>query len=566
MAHKYAKIAFTDTVKLVQQQHNSRRGYEGMEHGDDVNFLLSQYEADFISQRDSFYMASVSETGWPYVQHRGGPEGFLRVIDENTIGFADYSGNRQYVSTGNFINNDRVSLILMDYVNKRRLKILGRVSRIEADDSENLAKVEIASFRAPVERGFLIHIEAFDWNCPKYITPRYNEQQLKALTDELQTQNKALKQQLDEKLSAEPKNLLQERSAKRLTEQDNSLISIDEINYLNIRAPLGEGPLRLIVTGIRQLTPKIRAYEFRSEQGEPLPKIAAGAHLQVPVKMADGKIQQRHYTICSNANRRDVYEIAVLKTGTANEIGQESGANALHQQYHLGQVIACPLPENHFALQNKLHQQGAPAVFIAGGIGITPIKAMMQSMQSQEFSFTGHYAGKSAQEMAFHDRLQREFNNQLSFYHSDKNQRLNIKAALREAADDAVFYFCGPNRLIDEILSIGKQLGISTNRLRFERFNHQVDKNAQALAVHLKRSKRTIRVPAKQSILDALIEADVGVAYSCKTGDCKACVVQVLEGEPQHLDTALSTIEREQQQLFCPCVSRASSQSITLDI
>jgi predicted pyridoxine 5'-phosphate oxidase superfamily flavin-nucleotide-binding protein len=112
MGHQYAAIAFTDTVKQVQHEQDSREAYTGMEQGEDFNHLLSQREANFIQQSDSFYMASVSETGWPYVQHRGGPKGFMRVLDEKTLGFADFSGNRQYISTGNFRNNDRVSIFL----------------------------------------------------------------------------------------------------------------------------------------------------------------------------------------------------------------------------------------------------------------------------------------------------------------------------------------------------------------------------------------------------------------------------------------------------------------------
>ena len=144
-----------------------------MEQGDDFNFLLSQIEADFIQARDSFYMASVGETGWPYVQHRGGPAGFLKVINENTLGFADYTGNRQYISTGNFRTNDRVSLFLMDYPNKTRLKILGRIEEISLENESVLASLADEDYHAKVERGFIIHVEAFDWNCPQHITQRY---------------------------------------------------------------------------------------------------------------------------------------------------------------------------------------------------------------------------------------------------------------------------------------------------------------------------------------------------------------------------------------------------------
>jgi predicted pyridoxine 5'-phosphate oxidase superfamily flavin-nucleotide-binding protein len=132
--------------------------------------------AEFIAARDSFYMASTSETGWPYVQHRGGPLGFLKVLDARTIGFADFRGNVQYLSVGNLLANDRISLILMDYANQRRLKIWGRARIVhDHEDADLLAQLEVPSYRARVERGIIIHVEAYDWNCPQHITPRYTK-------------------------------------------------------------------------------------------------------------------------------------------------------------------------------------------------------------------------------------------------------------------------------------------------------------------------------------------------------------------------------------------------------
>jgi hypothetical protein len=173
MGHKFAELAFTDTVKAVQEEFGSRAAYARREGGDDVNDSLGPNEAAFIAERDSFYIATVSETGWPYVQHRGGPKGFLRVLDQKTIGFADFSGNRQYVSVGNVITNDRVSLFLMDYPNRTRLKLLGHMRVIGPEDPERFAELADPTYRARVERGLIITVDAFDWNCPQHITPRY---------------------------------------------------------------------------------------------------------------------------------------------------------------------------------------------------------------------------------------------------------------------------------------------------------------------------------------------------------------------------------------------------------
>ena len=189
MGHRFAQIAFTDRVRDMQEARGSRKAYARMEAGDTGNDRLGEVETGFIEARDSFYMASVSETGWPYVQHRGGPAGFMRVIDECTIGFADFSGNRQYISAGNLQGDDRVSLFFMDYPNQRRLKLLGRARQLRADEAEVLARLELPQYRARVERGFVIRVEAFDWNCPQHITPRYTQAEVEAmvapLVDEL---------------------------------------------------------------------------------------------------------------------------------------------------------------------------------------------------------------------------------------------------------------------------------------------------------------------------------------------------------------------------------------------
>jgi hypothetical protein len=179
MGHKFAEIAFTPGVQRMQERMGSRRGYARLLGGDAHHDRLRPSEAEFIGARDSFYIASVSETGWPYIQHRGGPKGFLRVLDERTIGFADFSGNRQYVSVGNIAGDDRISLFLMDYPNRTRLKILGHAREIGHCDAD-LERLSVPGYRARVERGLLVKVAAFDWNCPQHITPRYTAEEIGA--------------------------------------------------------------------------------------------------------------------------------------------------------------------------------------------------------------------------------------------------------------------------------------------------------------------------------------------------------------------------------------------------
>ena len=178
MGHKFAEIAFTPTVKKAQEHNGSRRSYARLEEGDAHHDRLGAREAAFIVERDSFYMATVSETGWPYIQHRGGPAGFVCILDDKTIGFADFSGNRQYVSVGNLQTDDRVSLFFMDYPNQTRLKLLGHARLIEAGDAKLLERLQVPDYGARIERGMVITIEGYDWNCPQHITPRFTQAQV----------------------------------------------------------------------------------------------------------------------------------------------------------------------------------------------------------------------------------------------------------------------------------------------------------------------------------------------------------------------------------------------------
>lgn len=184
MSRAYTDIAFTPTVRAMQTRMGSRAHYAPLDTTEDRRDTLTEREAEFIEARDSFYQATVSETGWPYVQHRGGPTGFLKVLDAKTIGYADFRGNVQYISVGNLQRNDRISIILMDYANRRRLKLLGHVSLVSRDDDPELvSRLTPPSYPAQVERAFVIAIEGYDWNCPKHITPRFTEAEVRQALD-----------------------------------------------------------------------------------------------------------------------------------------------------------------------------------------------------------------------------------------------------------------------------------------------------------------------------------------------------------------------------------------------
>jgi predicted pyridoxine 5'-phosphate oxidase superfamily flavin-nucleotide-binding protein len=193
----YGAIAFTEAVREVQRRHGSdgfysRKRVEGRAvPGTDA---LTEDEKDYLAERDSFYLATVGETGWPYVQYRGGPTGFLRVVDDRTIGWADFRGNLQYISTGNLGTDDRVALIAMDYAHRRRLKIFGRARVVTIDDDAPLIETFAdPGYDAVVERAVLVTVEAFDWNCPQHITTRFSAAELEPHLAPLQRELAALR-------------------------------------------------------------------------------------------------------------------------------------------------------------------------------------------------------------------------------------------------------------------------------------------------------------------------------------------------------------------------------------
>jgi len=204
MAYNFSKLMFTPAMKALQEKHGSRRQYARFEEVASPD-RFGPNEQRYIATRDSFYISSVAANGWPYVQHRGGPVGFLKALDPTTLAFADFRGNKQYVTEGNLATDNRVALILLDYPSQSRLKILGRAELIEPDTNaarfaELIDRARDPEYKAQVEAIMVIHVEAFDWNCQQHITPRYTTEQvqqviapLEARIQELEAENAALK-------------------------------------------------------------------------------------------------------------------------------------------------------------------------------------------------------------------------------------------------------------------------------------------------------------------------------------------------------------------------------------
>ena len=199
MSNKFYDITFTPDVKQAQEHYGSRRQYEKIENSGSVqNAILSDAEIDFIEQRDGFYMGSAGDGGQPYIQFRGGQRGFLKALDEKTLGFADFRGNRQYISAGNLSGNKKVALFLMDYANRRRLKILAEAEVKDAAEAPELTeKLRDENYDAKIERVMLLHVKAFDWNCPQHITPRYTLEEVKAIVQPLNEYVQKLEKEIE---------------------------------------------------------------------------------------------------------------------------------------------------------------------------------------------------------------------------------------------------------------------------------------------------------------------------------------------------------------------------------
>ncbi|MBN8711939.1 MAG: pyridoxamine 5'-phosphate oxidase family protein [Verrucomicrobia bacterium] len=194
MARKYMHLVLTPAVQRAQDRYFG--GHDVVDDAPETD-PFTDHEADFIAARDSFYMATVSETGWPYLQHRGGPAGFVKILGPNFLGFADFQGNQQLLSTGNLAANDRVAIFMMDYPRRARLKLLGRARVLDAREHPELVEtLAPETLRSRTERIFLIKVISYDWNCPKYITPRFTQPEVEKLITPLQARIAELEAEL----------------------------------------------------------------------------------------------------------------------------------------------------------------------------------------------------------------------------------------------------------------------------------------------------------------------------------------------------------------------------------
>jgi hypothetical protein len=393
-------------------------------------------------------------------------------------------------------------------------------------EPEIIQRLRDLDYDARIERGMIISLEGFDWNCPQHITPRFTEAEVREQIAPLLSRLKSAEAQLE-----------------RSCFGGGSVQS------------LGQGPLELVVTGVRQLTPRIRLYELEDPEGKDLPPAAPGSHLTVPVHLPDGSETVRSYSIASDPARRDVYEIAVLRDDNGR-----GGSAAVHRDYVVGLRLRCGAPKNAF----PLHEDDSPAILIAGGVGITPIRAMAYELARSGREFRLHFAARSAREAAFRSELAETLRDRVTFYF--ESEILDVDRVLDEAGVQGMVYVCGPEGLIQAVVSRGRERGWPEQRVRYERFAALASSGRnESFELVLRKSKRRVPVAPGESALDALECAGVPVVSSCRTGTCGTCVVRVLSGEPEHRDSVLSPEERAAGR-FTTCVSRSRSPELDLDL
>ena len=302
----------------------------------------------------------------------------------------------------------------------------------------------------------------------------------------------------------------------------------------------------------------IFSFEFVHVDGDWLPEFSAGAHIDVRI----GQALTRQYSLCNCPSERHRYVIAVLK-----EPNSRGGSVAMHDQIAEGDVIQISQPRNHFPLCAKPKH----SLLLAGGIGVTPILCMAEQLASIGAPFEMHYCTRSAERTAFVDRIKGSaFGDHVRFHFDDgpSDQRLDLAVLLDKPTEDRHLYVCGPTGFLEAVVSTAKAAGWIESNIHFEYFSApmQVAGNEGAFDVKVASSGKTVRVAADQTVISALAGAGIDVPVSCELGVCGTCLTRVLEGVPDHRDSYLTNSERESNQQFLPCCSRAKTPLLVLDL
>ncbi len=538
MNQNFTQYAFSKTSKDLQERYGSREAYQQMEDSGD-RFILTWKEIAFFQERDHFYLSTVGKNGWPYVQFRGGPPGFIKVLDEQTIAFADFRGNRQHISDANIIDVGLVAAIFLDYPSQTRLKVWaeGEVRFIE-DGDPIFEKLVIPDYEAKVERAFIMKIKAYDWNCPQHIPQRYTLEEIR--------RSSALLSELAPSLT--PPGQSASGATFALPTEDEAK-SLEEDFF-----PAEVVSMRKRAEGITEfaLAPLVA-----DAQVSPDP----GAYLEIAVRRANGSLKVNAYSLINGPADKATYNFAVQR-----EASGTGGSEFMHVAPKPGDTLYIRPPENDFPLAAGARH----SILIAGGIGVTPILSMARFLKAQGQTFEVHYAAKTPEKMAFQDEILGLTDGQADLYFSaaEPKQRIDLEKLLSSPVEDTHLYVCGPRRLIEAVVETTARNDWAKEQVHFELFGSQLNPEGadKAFTVELAKSGKTLEVPADQSLLDALLDDDVSVAFSCKRGECGTCKVPVLGGAIDHRDLALDESDIASGKIMLSCVSRAKDSSLKLDL
>jgi len=317
--------------------------------------------------------------------------------------------------------------------------------------------------------------------------------------------------------------------------------------------------LSLKIEKIAQETSNVKSFLLKSNDGAALPEFTAGAHIDVMVTAEDGTTDKRSYSLASDPKDTSAYTLGVLR-----EVEGKGGSAFMHDKLSEGDVIEASNPKNHFPLDDDAEDN----LLIAGGIGVTPILAMARTLSANGAKFNMHYAARAPEEMAFKADVEAVCgeNGHLYFDGGDPSKGINLKELLSNRQGGLHLFVCGPGGLIEAVRTTATEQGWPENTIHYEVFKPaELDGEDSALEVTLSESGTTYTIPAGETILDVLLEEGVDIDYDCKMGICGLCAVKVVDGEPDHRDYVLTEDEREDEKLFCPCISRAKGGSITLE-
>ena len=480
-------------IPAAEAQLNAIPGTQGKE--------LNEAQKELIAGADTFFVASAHPDHGVDTSHRGGHPGFVQILNDRQLRIPDFAGNSMFNTLGNFVSYPYAGLVFIDFECGRLLQLTGRPEILwDLDDPKE-------------EAGG---------------TRRYWQFEMSGW------QECTLPFRLDWELLDYSPFIPEQRRETRV-----------------------DSTLSLRVERIQRETEHIKSFCLCAADGGLLPEFEAGAHIQVKVQLPDGSDAERHYSLLSDPNNREFYEIGVLA-----EPGGRGGSLYLHERIKEGDVIESRVPKNEFPMAGSANH----SVLIAGGIGITPILSMLHSLATEGRSFEMHYSARTYSELALRDRIGKIAGDSVHFYASrdPHGQRLDLGRILSTPRPGVHVYICGPRRMISAVREMAAALGWPSAQIHFESFGAEPSADDRPIRVHLAKSNMTLTVPAELSILDTLLDAGVDVPHDCKRGECTMCTTRVLNGEPDHRDLCLNPEERVSS--MCVCVSRARGEELQLDL